>query len=83
MSHSTHSSFRLTDVVGVLRAYPRRWIVPAMTVALLATAFACCSRASGRPRRPACAQRSGFDRDGAGPVKDVEEMKVSKKPSLR
>ena len=83
MSRSTHPSFRLTDVVAVLRAYPRRWVVPAVAVALFALAFAL-----GKPRMWQASQallvrsEASSGETAPGRFRDAEEMKVTQETIL-
>jgi uncharacterized protein involved in exopolysaccharide biosynthesis len=73
----------LTDIVAVLRAYPRRWIVPAAGVAVLCGAYAVC-----RPRIWEASQALLVRNEAAsaettpGRFRDVEEMKVTQETFL-
>ena len=76
MSHSTQPSFRLTDVVAVLRAYPRRWLVPAVVVALFALAFAICKPRLWQASQALLIRNEASSAETApGRFRDAEEMK--------
>ncbi len=83
MSRSPQPSFRLADVVAVLRAYPRRWIVPAVAVALFAVAFAVCKPRVWQASQALLVRNEAASADTApGRFRDVEEMKVSQETIL-
>ncbi len=83
MSRLNQPSFRPADVVAVLRAYPRRWIVPAVAVALFALAFAVCKARVWQASQALLVRNEAASADTApGRFRDVEEMKVTQETIL-
>lgn len=82
MSHST-TSFRLADIVPVLRAYPKRWLGPALAVIVLCGLFAVCKPKTWQASQTLLVRNDTANSETApGRFRDVEEMKVTQETIL-
>jgi uncharacterized protein involved in exopolysaccharide biosynthesis len=79
----TQPSFRLSDVFAVLWAYPRRWLVPAVGVAVFALVFAMVKPRIWEASQALLVRNEAASAETApGRFRDIDEMKVTQETIL-